>query len=254
MRNVAPTRALSRRKRLLLELGFVAVAAGIFVALLGILLYAFPLTSSENNAFGLFNASRAFLFLGGVGLGLLGMGLAIRALTWKTDNDLAMMTAERLAPHLDDNYTFIRNINRRNLGYIDAMLVGPPGVLVLRIVDWEGTYLNEGARWLKQDRQGDWKPIFPIGSVDMFNPTREVIEDIQSLKKYLGERDIFDVPIFGAVVFTRPDPQAQIILKDSAVTATHLSSLYMRLQPSYLAKDRIDFATAQAIVKTIDIK
>ena len=142
MRNVAPSRALVRRSYRLLEIAFVAVTAGIFLTMMGLALIAIPLIGKDSDARAIYDLATELLFLSGVAMGITGVALVIRAVTWKTENDLAKMTGDMLAQYLDDRYTFIRNISKRKLGYIDAVLVGPPGVLVFRIVDVDGDYLN----------------------------------------------------------------------------------------------------------------
>jgi hypothetical protein len=239
MRNIVPSRALVRRSHRLLELAFVVVTAGIFLAVVGIALYVVPLTAS-----GLFQTGRALLFFGGIGLGITGVAMAVRAVTWKVENDLARMTGEALSQHLDRRFTLIRNISKRTLGYIDAVLVGPPGVLVFRIVELEGHFLNEGGKWLKLAKGGKWRPMFS-------NPSQEAIDDIKSLREYLERRDLVGIPIFSVVVFVTEEPFAQLILKEPHVPVAHLSGLYERLQRNYLAKDRISPDEVEAIVRLL---
>jgi hypothetical protein len=245
MRNVAPSRSLERRSRRLLEIAFVVVAAGIFTAVFGLAFYVVPLTSNSSDSFGLFNAFRGVLFVGGVLLGLSGIGLAVRALFMKTENPLAKPVGAELGQHLGEGFTFIRNISKRKLGYIDAALVGTPGVLIFRILDWDGSYLNERGNWLKANIQGEWKPLLTS------NPTQDTIDDVQSLRTYLAKRDLPDIPIFGVVVFLNDDPVLRLTLKEPVVPATHLTSLYSRLQSNYLAKDRIDPKAVTAIIRLL---
>ena len=153
MHNVVPSRALARRSRGLLEIGFVATAAGMFLAVVGFALYIVPLTSKTSSLYTAFNLGRGATLLGGMALAVAGVLMIVRALTWRTENDLARQTGALLAEHLDEQYTFIRNINHRKLGYIDAVLVGPAGILVFRIVDYQGRFLNETGKWLKENKQ-----------------------------------------------------------------------------------------------------
>ena len=244
MRNVAPSQTLARRARNLLQIAFILLSIGIFLSMVGLALYAVPLTSDESQSFGLYNFTRGAAFLGGVFLAIVAGALAIRALTWKRDNELAKRTGDVLGAYLGEGYTFIRNISQRNLGYIDALLIGPSGLLVFRILDRPGIYLNENVNWLKAGNNGGWV-------IARIKPTHEAIDDIKSLRAYLGEYDMKDLPIFGAVVFIPDDPIVKLTLKDPALPATHLSSLYSRLQNNYLAKDRLDAESARAIVKLL---
>lgn len=233
MRNVAPYRALVRRSRQLLAITFLVIAVAIFMAILGLALYQIPLVSESHNAYDFFNLGRGILFVGGVILGLIGIGMAIRAVTWKVDNDVAKLIGDVLAENLDKRYALIRNISRRKLGYIDAVLIGPSGVLVFRALSIKGKFLNEKAKWLKADQSDHWSPM-------RFNPSEDVIADIKNMKAYLESKGFEEAPIFGAVVFVHDDPIVHLTLKEPVVIATHLSSLYRRLQANYLAKERID--------------
>ena len=162
MRNVAPSHALVRRSRQLLLLAFLVVAIGTFLAVIGLALFILPFAPLGNDAY---NVTSGVVFIAGVVIGLAGLGLGVRAVTWRTENDLALIAGQFLEQHLDNQYTLIRNISKIGLGYIDAVLVGPQGVLVLRILDNEGTFFNERSQWLKQVKSGEWSPM-------RFNPTR----------------------------------------------------------------------------------
>jgi hypothetical protein len=244
MRNVAPSIALARRSRRLLEIAFIVVVAGVFLTVVGIALYVVPFTASAESTSSVFDAGRGVLFLGGIIAALVGVGLSVRAFTWKTENDLALQTGEALEPYLDNRFVFIRNVSRIALGYIDAVLVGPSGVLVFRILDLRGEFLNEGDKWLRRPTGKNWTPMFT-------NPTEEVIEDIKSLQEYFARRGITDVPMFGVVVFVEPPEAALVTTTEPVVPVTHLTSLHTTLQRNYLAAQRIDQATVTAIVRTL---
>jgi hypothetical protein len=241
MHNLVPTRALARRSRTLLTIALVIGALGAFFAAIGFVLFAIPLVSEGDVLYGL--ARGTLVIFGGL-LFLVALGLAVRAVTWRTDNDLAVQVGALLAANLDDRFTFIRNISMRELGYIDAILVGPPGVLTFRILDQKGVLANEGADWLIQNRKGEWRPL---GS----SPTREVVADIDKLRAYLSGRNLGDVPIYGVIVFTTEAPATQLMGKAPVVPPTHLSSLLVNLGDNYLAKDRIDARRIADTVRTL---
>jgi hypothetical protein len=119
---------------------------------------------------------------------------AYRGLTLARDNEVALAVGESLRAHLDERYTFVRNVSRRRLGYIDAVLVGPPGALVFRIVDYSGTWRNEVAEWKIKDRNGRMRPA-PT------NPTRECARDVYALRQFLARQRLDKVPVYGVVVF-----------------------------------------------------
>lgn len=244
MLHVSPSGALARRSRRLLEIAFVITLAGIFIGVVGLALYVVPLTSKTSSLYTTFNLGRGVLFLGGGGLAVTGIIMAVRAATWKRENPLAKLAGDVLQRHLDSQYAFIRNINKREVGYIDAVLVGPAGVLVFRVVDYEGDFFNEAARWMRADKRGRWKPA-------RIDPTCEAVADIKSLRAYLAARGLPDIPVFGVVVFTKDDPIVRLSLKDPVMPATHLSSLYARLQTSYLDKNRIEKPVVDAVVRLL---
>jgi hypothetical protein len=245
MRNIAPSRVLSRRSNQLLTLAFVVAAVGIFVGAVGVFLYIVPLATPSNPQYGLYAFVRlTVLILAGVFF-LIAIALAVRALTWKKDNDLAIVTGRFLEQYLDDGYTFIRNISKRQIGYVDAALIGPPGVLIFRILNNRGIFANEASNWLKQGKTAsEWKPAG-------INPTREAIADIRKTRQFLAKNRLGETPVYGVVVFTVEPPYTQLMAKAPTVPITNLSLLYTNLQDNYLAQTRIDPAHVTAIVRLL---
>ncbi len=244
MENVAPSGALARRSRQWLQMAFLVVTGGVFMAVIGLALFAIPLAVPANQIYGFYNFVRTLLLAAGVIVAIIGAGLAVRAYLTRVDNDLANITGQFLGRHFDERFWFVRNISKRGLGYIDAVLVGPPGALVFRIVDYEGVYANEKGNWLTQNRSGQWIPA-------RNNPTEEAIVDIRALREYLRQHNLPDAPVYGIVVFTKRDPVAQLVLREPAVPAAHLVNVVSVLEDNYLARDRISPATIRRIVDLI---
>src|SRR5262249_51183545 len=138
MQSLNPTRIVERRGRDVMIIGALLLLGGLVVGGIGFFLGL------------LFSSGLVTVIITGLGVivVIVGFGFLIRGQTYRIENNLALMVAEVLARELDASYTFIRNVNRRPLGYIDAVLVGPPGALVFRITDQNGIFLNEGADWL----------------------------------------------------------------------------------------------------------
>jgi hypothetical protein len=231
MQNLNPTRIVARRGRdmmiigaLLLMVALVSGGCGLVVLLL--------LSSS---------LGWIFLILGLIIL-LVGGGILLRGLTYRRENLPALAVAEVLARELDASYTFIRNVSRRKLGYIDAVLVGPPGALVFRILDRPGIFLNEGSDWL--ERKGG--QTFELSRM---SPTRECVTDIYALREYLALRGLSSVPVFGVVVFT--SPQVQLSARQPVVPIAELRTLTTVLRRDYLLEDRIDAKSVEATVQAI---
>lgn len=245
MHNVAPSRALARRTRQLLTLAFVIAAVGLFIAVAGLALVVVPVVGPASPSYGLFTAVRVGILLLGIIIFLVAVGLSARALTLRKDNDLAMVVGRFLGNYLDDRYHFIRNVNQRGLGYVDAILVGPPGALVFRILDERGVYTNEGANWLKQEgRPNAWVKA-------KIDPTRECVQDIKKLREYLAERKLDAVPVYGVIVFVREPPQLQLIPREPVVPISTLRALLPNLNGNYLARERTDSARISAVVQLL---
>ena len=247
MRNMTPARALSRRANNERILAFVLGAVGLFAIVLGFFFIVVPLTGPNSPGFGLYVLIRTSLI--GIGIVLLigAIALGVRAFTYRTDNDLAQMTARVLGPVLDDRFTYIRSVNRRGIGYVDAVLVGPPGVLVFRIVDVAGVFFNEGPNWLEADPgRGPqaWKPA-------SIKPTADCFADMKRLDQYLAGKGLARMPVFGVIVFTRAAPQVRLSFREPALPAATFSALLPTLQSYYLNQDRLDPARADQIVRLL---
>jgi hypothetical protein len=230
----------------MLQLAFVIIAAGVFITVVGLGLYAVPLAVPGNSVYPFYNVLRGVLFWGGVFVALGGLAFGARAYFTRIDNDLARITGDYLGQYreLDERYWFIRNIDKRGLGYIDAVMVGPPGALVFRIVDDSGNFANEKSNWLKQNRNGEMMPA-PI------NFTEEDVVDIKALRNYLTVNGLGDVPVYGVVVFTRDEAQAQILVKEPVVPVAHLTRLFEMLQSNYLAKERVNQSLVESVANLL---
>lgn len=240
MRNVAPSRSLVRRANQVKTLALLVAAVGVFVLAVGIFLAAIPLDYKTSPSYGLYVLVYTLALALGALLLIAALALAIRAFTWKIDNDLAMITGRFLAKYLDDRFVLIRNVSKRQIGYVDAVLVGPPGSLVFRILDDDGHFVNEGANWLRIKPGGE---TVPAG----INPTREAIADIRKVREFLEKRHIVNTPVYGVVVFIKDEPLVRLTATEPTVPPTHLTSLITTLRPNYLAKDRIDPTTVDEI-------
>lgn len=244
MHNVAPTRALARRSRQLLQLAFVVAAVGVFIAVIGGALFVIELTARTSPLYGTYNVVRILILFLGAAVVIAAFAMAIRAVTWKTDNELANVVGKFMSQFFDNRFHFIRNVSKRELGYIDAVLIGPPGALVFRIINITGVLANEGADWLKETQPGQWVPAG-------INVTREAVDDIKHLREYLATRQLGDVPVFGIIVFTKEEPALRLMEKDPVVPFTHLSRIKEALENNYLAKERIDANKVLAVVRQL---
>jgi hypothetical protein len=245
MRNLAPTLSLNRRANQWKSIGFLILALGAFLTAVGVLMNVVELVGRTDPGYGLYSVLRGAAVVLGIGALIAGVGVLVRAFTWRKDNDLAQRTAQVLAPALDDRFTFIRNVNKPGIGYIDAVLVGTPGVLVFRIVDVTGDWANEGANWLiRKSGGGEFLPA-------PFNPTQQALDDVKRLDAALRSAGIGEVPIFGVVVFTKDERQVRLSAREPALPISHLHLLTVNLGAGYLAADRINMNTATQVIRLL---
>ncbi len=237
MQNINPSRNIARRGRYYLFMGSVAFFGGAIAVTLGALFFFFPLW--ETTPFGIL---RALLIIAGVIIAIAGVASVIRGLTLQKDNPLAYAVGEALTQFLDNRYTYLRNVSKHKVGYIDAVLIGPPGALVFRIVDYPGVWINERAEWINRGRNGGLRPA-------RTNPTRECVRDVVALRKFFAKRGLEKVPIYAVVVFTSPN--ANLSASGPAVPICEIPTLYQIMRRDYLADERIAPPTVRAAVDAI---
>ena len=232
MQNLNPTRIVARRGRDAMIIGALLLLGGLVVAGFGV----FLLLLFTNSAIGPIVFVLSFVII------LAGFAFMVRGLTYRMENVPALAVADVLSRELDARYSFIRNVSRRQVGYIDAVLVGPPGALVFRIVERGGIFANEGADWL--ERKGGQTFV-----LSKLNATRECVTDIYALRNYLAKRGLSLVPVFGVVVFT--DPQTQLSARQPVVPIAELRTMMTVLRRDYLLEDRVDTQAVDATVQAI---
>lgn len=239
MRNVVPKRALSRRSRNFMLMGVVVGLIGLFIVTVSIFMRSVPLISRTNDSYNLYVLFRDIFLWLGITLGIAGVAMMIRAATWKQDNPLAKEVGDVLGKNLNERYVYIRNVSKFAIGYVDGVLVGPPGVLVFRVTNKEGTFFNEGNYWMRQQDKGDWKTM-------RWSPTKECADDIIKIREFLAARGVGQVPVFGVVVFT--SDITTVSLEKPTLPVLQPWELEQGLNATYFAnRDRIDQLIANKI-------
>ncbi|MFP4321655.1 MAG: NERD domain-containing protein [Anaerolineales bacterium] len=240
MQNINPTHTRNRRALFYLGIiGFPLFIGGLIALASVILLTQFP-------AFGDATIPVIILLviLGLAGLAIGGVSI-YRGFTLERDNELAFQVGDELRNILDERYTYIRNVSRRRLGYIDAVLIGPPGALVFRIVDYNGLWRNELAEWKTKDKRGRMRNATT-------NPTRECARDVYSLRQYFAKRQLENVPVYGVVVFHSPHVTLQGASPVVPISETHLLPDILTREGNYLAEEqRIDPQTAREATRAL---
>ncbi len=243
MQNVVPAGALTRRSRTLLYFAVVVLAFGAVGVASGLFLHAVNFVVRANPAFPTYDLLRKGLIVVGALLLLVALGMTVRALTWKRDNPHAAALGDVFAAFLDQRYIYLRNVSRPKIGYIDAVLVGPAGVLVCRVCSNTGTFYNEGKGWMRRVGDSDWRTL-------RWSPTQEALDDMQRLEAFLQAKGVEVVPMFGVVVFTEPHPKAIVTTTNPALPVAQFEDLETKLTLNYLAKrDRLPQATVNAIAE-----
>ena len=231
MQNLNPTRILARRGRDIMLIGALVLLAGLVVGAFSLLVVVLSNSTLIDVIFLLITLV----------LIVAGIGLLVRGLTYRKDNEIARVVGDTLAKELDDQYVYIRNLSRRRLGYIDALLIGPAGALVFRVTDVGGIFLNEGSDWLERKGGQNF-------ALSRYNFTRECVTDIYALRDYLARLGMAHVPVYGVVVFT--NGQAQISTRQPVVPVAELRTLMVVLRRDFFAQARMP---ADQVKKAVDL-
>jgi hypothetical protein len=214
------TRARRARRRL---------TAGFILALVGMVLFAFGIVLLFFTIF--FNETLESLFtlgafaLGGfaliVGIFNIGRGLATPAA-----DPLGARLVQTLTPVLDNRHTLLRDLRIADLKpQPDALIIGPGGLMLIKLVDASGVFRCESELWLTRKPGHDFQTW-------RRNPTREIVQELDALRALLGKRNL-PVPLQACIVFTHP--QAEISTRQPTIPITALSHLPAHLQHGYLA-------------------
>lgn len=240
MQSLAPTGPLGRRSRDLLAVAAVVFLAGALLLVAGIALHIFNLVLAFNPGWQIYDLTRKGMLALGAGIIVASFALALRAITWRTDNARAREVSSLLAEHLDQRFIFIRNVSKRPLGALDAVLVSQHGILVFRISRRRGIFCNIQGDWLWRRAKGGWKPM-------RWNPTREAALQVDKLRAYLEDYQLTALPIRAVIVFTRDSPLVQLTLREPAAPVVSGSQLLEHLHASYLDRERMDGETARQV-------
>lgn len=236
MHNVSPSRAMERQARRYVFAGAFVLLLGLVLAALGVFFIVIPITRAD-----WYSAFKALCLGSGVVTGLIGAALIIRGATWPSDNKYAQIMARILARSLDYRYTFIRNISRRGLGYIDAVLVGPNGALVFYFFDGKGAFYCEGNVWYR----GSGRDLRLAGT----NPTQQAVKDVKALRQYLTAHGLGRMPVYAVIGVVRPE--TRVTVRQPVVPVAHLSDVLAVVRDNYLAAERVDSRMVQETVRVI---
>jgi len=165
----------------------------------------------------------------------------IEATADPADSPGARKLIQTLARELDDTYTLFRGLLLpRADDAIDAVLVGPSGVLVMAIHEHTGLYACDGSEWFHSPDGGrSWEP-------GPENPAKRVLYNQRQLEAHLEREGVRDVRFEQAVIC--PNPKTQLVSQQPAVRLFDLGDLrghaHRLAGQAYLTPAKIDDVVA----------
>jgi hypothetical protein len=127
---------------------------------------------------------------------------------------------------------------------IDAVLVGPQGVLAFEIKAYSGNFRVRGSQWHYR-AGGGWRPM------DV-NPIKQAAWNRQRLARYLYDKHRNEeIPVSIMIVLGR-EPQSIKLYKPSVYIVPRLGLLERSLT-SYLAQPALSDHTAEAVMHTVEM-
>jgi hypothetical protein len=156
--------------------------------------------------------------LGMAAAAAIGIGTArlVRALDPRRARPRARRLATLLAPVFDDDYTLVvaPRLPVRDGARLDGILIGPAGVRVLTVRDWEGRYRVRGRVW-EFDARGrhGWVRC-------RTNPSHDAVSLAEGVARWAARAGLGELPIRPAIAF--PAPRSRLVLEepsDEIVTA-----------------------------------
>ncbi len=117
---------------------------------------------------------------------------------------------------LDGNWQLFRNVNLpgRNKGDLDLVLVGPPGVWVLEVKNFNGTYRSVGESWYYKKGR-NWKNAPK-------SPSRQAYNNALRLSNFL-KADRLKVFVNSVVVWA--NPESPLSVENPSVAVWHYNRL-----------------------------
>lgn len=202
MRVIRPARLHPTVRRRSLLLALTMIAAGVLASQLTLVSPSAP-------------ASGALAGAAAIGLGL-GAAWLVRAIRPTRSHRLSDRVVDMLGATFDDSYTLVLapRLPVRDVARLDGILVGPAGIRVLTVRDWEGRYRVRGRVW-EFDARGrrGWIRC-------RTNPSFDAIALSNGVSRWAASLQAGDLPIRPSIIF--PDPRSRITLEepeDEVVTA-----------------------------------
>lgn len=225
MRLIRPARLHPVQRRRQLLLGASMLAAGFLAGQLALIAPTPPVTGAMAGA-------------AAIGLGV-GAAWLVRALRPSRARRLADRLASMLSATFDDAYTLVLapRLPIRDAERLDGILIGPAGVRVITMRDWEGRYRVRGRVW-EFDARGrrGWIRC-------RTNPSFDAIALAHGVGRWASETEIGEMSIRPVVAFPDPaarvvleEPQDEIVTRDNAPWWANTIGRVRRLDPASAAR------------------
>lgn len=142
-----------------------------------------------------------YIYLAALAVFVLGLTSFERGVNYllgeRGENDVA----QSLGTVLDDRYTLIRNLVLPDeKADIDGVLVGPFGILVLEVKNFNSRdiYKCEGDKWFYRKPGQRYRTM-------QKSPTKQAQFNRDSLRRYLDQRNLRGIPVHALVVISNPE-------------------------------------------------
>jgi len=155
--------------------------------------------------------------------------------------------ARLLGKHLDDRFTLVHRARlhgRKNM--VDAVLVGPHGVMVLAIASDEGRVRCLGDNWY------NWNPNTNKFVGAKHSPVQRVQDDRKAIELFLGGRQMGSViPVESAVVV--PQSNAQVEFMQPTVPILDANTVGEKADALASQRELIEWTQADDILKGLGV-
>jgi len=154
--------------------------------------------------------------------------------------------AAMLKENLDDNYTCVENymIPNARIGDIDGLLIGPKGVVILEVKNYQGVFRISGPDLYRRNR-GDNYTLYKK------SPFIQATRQKNYLSKYFKDKCIGDVPVKAIVIF--PEAKISSINGETGVFVTENNKLVNHIF-QLSSVPNWDSSLENQIINALDIK
>ena len=243
MHDLSIGRGISRQAQRLLQFAILAVSGGAFVSIVSLALSVMPLIGREGSLAKIYTVTTQSVFTLGVIVAFIGLWSLGRAYQRKKNDEfLANRIAQKLCIQFDSRFTLVSNFNSQGLRGVDAVIAGPPGLLVLKFLNHSGSLFQERGYWLIQGINGDLRPL-------RNNLTEELLSDILRIRTRLNDKKLSGFPLFGAVLSVNSSDVLQYHSNGEIFPLVFSTSIAESLHQQYLFRDRV---TLRAVRKAIE--